>query len=406
MVGRTRRTIIRKGPVPIHRSRRSQRKHPHTTLSLATKIGKVYNEEANFKSWWRQIGIPLGILLQKAEYSTESQLRHLDSFRDLIAPNLGPAGYTHGCSDQWRSFMTDSSTPVELSWDWGCVAQRPSIRYSFEPIGCDAGTIADPLNRFAASHWIKEWRGLHPETDLSWYDHCSKELAMFDVSKVQQSRAYHIEAHQSRIFLAFDLHEHDAMLKAYFFPIFRAASDNETSLTTVAKTIASLPGRPQFPAFTAIQNYIMSSQDSSLNVEILSIDCDSPSESRVKVYIRSAATNLNSVRDILTLGKGNEEPSFDQGFSELQYLCNLVLPERADRSSTAELGHVIHRTAGLLYYFEFRSNQALPTAKLYLPVRHYGSNDYAIALGLKTYLEGRGQAVWAGQYLEAIKTIR
>lgn len=42
---------------------------------------------------------------------------------------------------------------------------------------------------------------------------------------------------------------------------------------------------------------------------------------------------------------------------------------------------------------------------MYLPVRHYGLSDLAIAEGLNTYLEGRGRGALAYSYLSAMRGI-
>ena len=56
--------------------------------------------------------------------------------------------------------MTDNHTPVEFSWDWGCANDEPTVRYSIEPIGCNAGTPKDPLNEHAAARMLWGLRSL------------------------------------------------------------------------------------------------------------------------------------------------------------------------------------------------------------------------------------------------------
>lgn len=303
--------------------------------------------------------------------------------------------------------MTDSSTPIEMSWDWGCDGQKPAIRYSVEPIGRDAGTAADPLNEFAASRLIDQFRRIFSETDLMWYDHFSKELAVFDSTSDTGNGNETTEAHQSRIFVAFDLREDDVMLKAYFFPTFKATQTGQSNLTVTIDAIVNLPHCPSFPAFAVLENYIRTLDSGShLGVEILGIDCEAPAKSRLKIYARSPATNFKSVRATMTLGARIDEPGLDQGFQELRQIWKLVLGKGKEFCDIDNLECIDHRTARMLYYFEFKSGQALPTSKVYLPVRHYGQNDLAIVLGLKTYLESRGQGSLACQYIEALRSIR
>lgn len=50
--------------------------------------------------------------------------------------------------------------------------------------------------------------------------------------------------------------------------------------------------------------------------------------------------------------------------------------------------------------------QDLQAVKVYLPVRRYVDNDYAVLTGLANYPEGPGQTRQAASYLEALEVIR
>ncbi|UKZ55819.1 hypothetical protein TrVGV298_009643 [Trichoderma virens] len=65
----------------------------------------------------------------------------------------------------------------------------------------------------------------------------------------------------------------------------------------------------------------------------------------------------------------------------------------------------VHRTGGMLYYFELKANEALPKSKVYLPVRHYAQNDDQIAKGLSNYLEQRGKKLSEGSYYHAVQKL-
>lgn len=42
--------------------------------------------------------------------------------------------------------MTDNGESAELSWAWGMTGASPTMRYSVEPTGLEAGTSLDPDN--------------------------------------------------------------------------------------------------------------------------------------------------------------------------------------------------------------------------------------------------------------------
>ena len=386
----------------LKRSLSIQEHSPWVTINYQLK-----HDDYNTRRWWQTTGLALASLLQKAGYSRQSQLQHLLFYYSQVAPILGAAPDIRDKADGWKSFMTDSFTPIEVSWDWGCGVQSPTIRYSFEPIGRHAGAGKDPLNRNAALSFIHQFKEKFSETNLLWYEHFSKELAIYKSASEKRHNDETLEEHQSRIFFAFDLAEGNMMLKAYFFPLFKAALTGKSNLAVIADAIASLPGHPSFPAFVVLQDYLTTTEAGSmLEVEILSIDCGEPAKSRLKVYVRSRATSFRSVRVTMTLGGLLDEPGHERGFQELLHLWKLVLGKKKDFYESDDLPHVSHRTAGILYYFDFRAGQGLPEAKVYLPVRHYGQNDLGIALGLKTYLESRDQGILAFQYVEALRSIR
>src|SRR5438034_8532334 len=237
--------------------------------------------------WWRTSGSALAILLQKADYTIESQCWHLNFYASFIIPQLGPAPKTGSRPPQWKSFMTDDATPIELSWDWGWERESPAIRYSIEPIGPNAGTSADLLNEYAGTCFVHQLNLMFPDTNLEWFGHFSKELLTFS-----RHDGGHLspEGHESRFFIAFDLHESNIVLKAYFFPAFKATETGVSKLAIVSQAISSLPNcQPSsFPAFDVLCDYLQTAP--TLEVEIVAVVCMTPSRARTMIYIQSPFT--------------------------------------------------------------------------------------------------------------------
>ncbi|MCJ1375903.1 hypothetical protein MMC20_007141 [Loxospora ochrophaea] len=403
-----------------------QKRQPHSLSRYApsqlpelqpwTLINKCLPpKNPDFCFWWRRTGAPFGILLQNAGYSTDAQYQHLLFYYQSIVPELGVGPNAQGSPKQWKSFMTDHFSPIELSWEWGCGVEAPVVRFSIEPIGSYAGTPVDPLNQYATSRLVNRYQPLIPDCDLLLFDHFSTKLVSYTDLAPERDRSPACQGHRSRTFIAFEFGKDALMLKAYFLPAFKAAESNRSTWDIITDAILGLPhySPSSFSGLSALQEFITSSPEgSALKAEIFAIDCVAPTKSRLKIYMRSRSTAFDSVRTIMTLGGKLACPSLAHGLDELHTLWRLVLTQGQHQqqqrlfSSTSEpLRQKDHRTAGILYYFDIKQGAPLPCVKVYIPVRHYGQNDLAIAEGLATYLQGRGQGALARKYMEALQGI-
>lgn len=411
------------------------------------------SEDPDGYFWWHATGLSLARMLSKAGYDIEPQIRQLLFYRFYVVPGLGPGPDAHGKPQSWESFMTDSHTPIEFSWDWGCGKDKPTVRYAIEPIGFNAGTSRDPFNEHAADGMIRELRSVFPNVDLEWFRHFSRTLLFFQnvltplyhpfaasarpitrlgfrhaltkailrpLSITRIKRAAGLSpgnlpfptpassdtptseaSHRSHSFLAFDVHSKSVTVKAYFIPTL--ASQLKTSLFFAS--IQALGS--SFPCLTILYTYLSDHPTgSTLKPEILSVDCDSSCDKRIKIYLRTNLTSLNSVRSIMTLDGLliSSDANFEQGLLEVEKLWKLVLGVKS-LGGDDELDACGHRTGGLLYYFDMREGQKLPAVKLYIPVRHYGSGDEAVQRGLGVYLRERGQGFWFERFEQAMKGI-
>ena len=367
----------------------------------------LVHDEINAQSWWITTGSLLAILLRKANYQLEAQCDILLFYFAFIAPELGPSLDLFGRFPRWKSFMTDDGTPLEMSWEWGLGDSPPIVRLSIEPIGLTAGTPQDPLNQFATNRVVENVQHVSSTTDLRLYHYFSKELISYNVGHESKDAALATTAHQSRSFVAFDFGKTSNLLKAYFVPTFKAKETRQSALSLVTEAVAKLAKLEalHFPAYDLLLDYIQtSSEGSQLEAEMLAVDCVSPASSRIKVYLRSRSTSFKSVLANMTLNGELRQRNLDSGIMELAKLWNSVLLPTQHLSANEELPHSDHRTAGILYYYEFRHGKSIPTPRLYIPVRHYGQNDMAVAEGLVGYLRSRGQGEMAGWFWEALQS--
>ena len=366
-----------------------------TSVSLSS-------EDAYF--WWRTTGSSLALLLEKAGYTIEVQYANLLFYYTYIVPSLGPRPSAKGLPQTWKSFMTDDSSPLELSWSWGSSNVDPVIRYSIEPISYFAGTAVDPHNLIATTSLIQSMHHLLPDIDLQWYNHFASALLAFDYTTSPFPNRDRMTDHASHTFVAFDLEDQSVRFKAYFLPTTKARQGGKSNLELMSEAISDLPN-VSFPSFDCLLSYISSSSQ-SFTAEILGLDCVAPEKSRLKIYLRSRSTSFAAVRSVMTL---NGKVPDDKGIAELRKLWALVLNLPEDFPDEEELGGTGHRTGGILYYVEMKPGNALPVLKVYIPVRHYGKNDAAVADGVVAYLRGRdhsdNQVQRTNDYVSALSSI-
>lgn len=285
--------------------------------------------------------------------------------------------------------MTDDGTPIELSWDWGTGSKTPRIRFSIEPVGLQAGTLLDPHNLLAPKAFIETVLKHISEVNFEWYDHFTKRFQIPEHGLDNQ------HDHSSRIFYAFDIQDNGDMVpKAYFFPGLKAAMTQRSTWDTLAEAITTAPySTPDnLCALSTLGGFLAKNKD--LVIEMLGIDLLSPTDSRLKIYFRSPATDFASVTRIMTLNHQFKDETYLKGIQKLSELWTLLF----DLQNKDPLKQVGHRTAGVLYYADFRLGDAMPKIKIYIPVRHYARSDSAILRGLTAYLEANGQGRYVDRY--------
>ncbi|KAF2202543.1 aromatic prenyltransferase [Delitschia confertaspora ATCC 74209] len=349
-------------------------------LELATANLPPQNTHSQF--WWTAAGRTLALMLHYAGYCPVAQYQHLLYFANSIAPFLGPARKDEKESVQWLSFMTDDGTPIELSWDWGNKRKSPAIRFSIEPVGLDAGTQLDLYNREVGGKFHCTLKETLPNADYEWCDHFIKRFcADEDLEKISAKRKT-----ATQIFYAFDLNGNDIIPKVYFFPGIRAETLGQTTLESISEAVRSAPhcAPDNLEAFSVLEKFFTDSSAGPLELEMLAADLIRPVDSRLKIYFRSRNTRFSSVANIMSLNNAIASESFAKGLQNLRKLWDLVFDRK--ESDDEPLENTLHRTAGILYYAQFRLGDELPSIKIYLPVRHYAACDGKVVRGLKEFL--------------------
>jgi DMATS type aromatic prenyltransferase len=343
-------------------------------------------------------------MMDLAGYSKASQSLHRSFFSKGVAYSLGPYPTETGQGKTWNSFMTDDHTPLELSWSWSARDSTPAVRYAAEPIGWFAGSSADPMNTKAGNKCLEDALPWAPSMDLQWYRHFSQALVTTSETATTEKAPANSDS-PSQTFIAFDLEEETMMVKYYFLPSCKAASLSKSNLSLAVESILSLQdlGHELQTPLGVVVDYISSFPiESQPHVLILAVDCLEPRRSRVKIYVRFHQTSFDNMIDAMSLG--GALPSFSP--ATLRDLEDLWCSCFGVDHTSSPLENVQHRTAGLLYYYELRGNKVLPTSKVYLPVRHYATNDDQAARGVSDFLWKRGMTLKGGlSYYEGLSQI-
>lgn len=356
-------------------------------------------------------------MMTMAGYDDGAKAIHRGFFGAAVSDSLGP--YPSIRTPRWESFMTDDHTPVELSWAWPDEQSTPTFRYSVEPIGWTAGSA----NEQAAASLLNRTRSYAQGLDLSWYRHFLRSTTICSNHATQMSRNgcqdYNIDGavSSSQTFSAFDLeNDGSTTVKSYFIPTVKASSLGISNLDLVEQAIQTLqPLGPECSStalmgqFSLLKDFILCHHPTEQPVvEIVAIDCVHPTDSRVKIYIRSKNTTFGSMIDVMSLG-GRLPFLSDTVMSSLKELWVAVFGSGAEDNVGAlsrPLPTIDHRTSGILYYLELKPGAPLPKPKVYLPVRHYARDDEQIARGLSGFLERRGKSLANGvTYYEGVKSL-
>jgi DMATS type aromatic prenyltransferase len=343
-------------------------------------------------------------MLQCARYAETSVVAQQDFFSTFVAPMLGPSIDERSQEASWKSFMTDSHTPIELSWSWSASAKLPQVRYSVDPIPRFCSKENNVCNMEATRAFFRKSASSISGLKTDLYDFMLSELYIDPRNAATKDSPDTTNIPGSQQFLGFDLTNHEVALKAYFLPQRRALQSGTSALDLINSSMKQITyfDSGLENAWKVTLEYLSLDSTVHLETEIIAIDCAETRKSRIKIYFRTRDTSLSSVLSVMTLGGRLPALSPEHEFS-LRELWRSVLDLRSDEQNVHKASH---RTAGILYYLEFRFGTRLPKPKLYIPVRHYSTNDYRIARGLSEYLGKRGKGFKNGTtYLQGVQRI-
>jgi DMATS type aromatic prenyltransferase len=364
---------------------------PYRILSDALQFP---NEDQRF--WWGVVAPTIQELMTKSEYDIAHQYQHLIFIYRHILPGLGPRPKPDG-QPHWHSFMTDDFTPLEISVNFH--AGKATVRFGFEPI-CDlAGTEKDPANRQASEVFLGKLKNDVPlGVNLGWYQHFAHELLVAPENLPAVLAKFPSDEHQTQNMFAFGFRAGQAPMQAYIMPLLKSAETGISPNRLIFDSILKLDrvDAPLAPALGLIEAYMASHPE--VRSEAVAFDCIDPRDSRIKLYLRAPHTSLSQVLDVYTLGGRLKDEATVAGIEILRQLWPLLLDVPADYKDEDPLPTKNHRTAGFLYNINIRPGKTYPEPQVYIPVRHYGKSDMAVAQGLATYFRRQGWNSLADSY--------
>ena len=146
-------------------------------------------------------------------------------------------------------------------------------------------------------------------------------------------------------------------------------------------------------------------EGSTLGITGVGIDCVEASKSRLKVYVRSSHTSLNTIRTIMTLGDKQSSFQKEGAIQQLQELCKLVLGLTNDFSPNKQLPSKNGKCADIVYNFDIKNGDRTPEPQVYIPVQCYGQDDLSIAQGLGEFMKSQGRSAYVDRYINMVQKI-
>ena len=111
---------------------------------------------------------------------------------------------------------------------------------------------------------------------------------------------------------------------------------------------------------------------------IAAVDCVADAENQFKVYVRTQATHLSALCDMLTLGGQLESPAIDATLAKLRDIWRALFgpisdetPVKHKRSNTGP--------TGVLFCYEMALGSSSPIPEIYIPTARFLESDAHVA---------------------------
>ena len=165
-------------------------------------------------------------------------------------------------------------------------------------------------------------------------------------------------------------------LKAYFLPQVRAQMTGIRTMDILTDTINDLGLDLPWSKITSY--FATLPVEFKVEPVIVAVDCVSDDENRFKVYVRTQATNLSALCDMLILGGRLKGPAIDSTLTKLRQIWRALFGPISDMTPVKHKRSNIGPT-GFLFYYEMTLRNASPIPKIYIPASRFLESDAHVA---------------------------
>ena len=165
-------------------------------------------------------------------------------------------------------------------------------------------------------------------------------------------------------------------LKAYFLPQVRSQVTGVPVMDILTSTISDLGMGLTWSKATSY----FSTLPTEFNVQpvVAAVDCVADVDNRFKVYVRTQATHLSALCDMLTLGGQLNDPALNNTLAELREIwCALfgpILDETPVKHSQFNTG-----PTGFLFCYEMAIDSSSLIPEIYIPAARFLESDAHVA---------------------------
>jgi DMATS type aromatic prenyltransferase len=172
-------------------------------------------------------------------------------------------------------------------------------------------------------------------------------------------------------------------LKAYFLPSVRSKVTKTSAMDILTSTIGDL-GMTQ-PWSKATTYFSTLPQEYKIEPVIAAVDCVSAAENRFKVYVRTQATHLSALCEMITLGGQLEGPAIDATLCKLREIWRALFGPISDETPVQQR-RSNNGPSGFLFYYEMALGNSSPIPKIYIPAARFLESDGHVARVMSQFI--------------------
>lgn len=282
--------------------------------------------------------------------------------------------------------MCDDHTPLEFGWVFKPTGET-SVQYAIEALSPTDGTPCSPTENLEILSSLAT-NGQCERFDLSWSNKCTQSLLypshLLSRKHQRESQFFigenpppfsHRNSHL-RWHLGVDNARTGLGLKAYFLPEVRSKMTGIPVMDIITSAINDLG--MGIPWSRATSYFSTLPKEFKIQGVIAAVDCVPDAENRFKVYVRTQATHLSALCDMLTLGGQLKGSAIDSTLEKLREIWHALFGPISD-DTRVEHKQPNAGPTGFLFYYEMALGNPFPIPKIYIPAARFLDSDAHVA---------------------------